>query len=368
MTGREKEIYELITQNPLISQEELAARTGITRSSVAVHISNLMKKGFIIGKGYILQEPSYITVFGAANMDIGGTPDGQLIPRDSNPGTVEASLGGVGRNIAHNLALLGNSVKFISAFGDDDYARQILESCTKLGIDTHESIISKGDRTSTYLYITGPDGDMELAVSDMHIYRKMTPAFISGRNEVLARSRLIIVDANLPEDTIAAILRGSSSPVFAETVSCVKAVRFRQVLPYIHTITPNLLEAEILSGMKIDAEDISSLSSAARVLLDEGIKQVVITLGPKGCFFTDGNITNIIRPYPAKMVNANGAGDALISGLATGFCKGFSLEESVRLGLAAAAVTLETVKTNNPALNFESVCERSGIEKEDHIK
>ena len=70
MTERESEIFEWIKENPLISQQEIADRAGITRSSVAVHISNLMKKGMIKGKGYVLSEQNYITVVGAVNVDI----------------------------------------------------------------------------------------------------------------------------------------------------------------------------------------------------------------------------------------------------------------------------------------------------------
>ena len=106
MTKRERQLLNWIEENPLISQKELADKAGITRSSVAVHISNLMKKGYITGKGYIVQSAPYVTVVGGVNVDIGGRPEAALVARDSNPGAVSSSLGGVGRNIAHNMALL----------------------------------------------------------------------------------------------------------------------------------------------------------------------------------------------------------------------------------------------------------------------
>ena len=57
MTQRERQILNWIKENPMISQQELADKAGITRSSAAVHISNLMKKGYISGKGYIVRTP-----------------------------------------------------------------------------------------------------------------------------------------------------------------------------------------------------------------------------------------------------------------------------------------------------------------------
>jgi sugar/nucleoside kinase (ribokinase family) len=103
--------------------------------------------------------------------------------------------------------------------------------------------------------------------------------------------------------------------------------------------------------------------SAAQVMLDAGVKNVVITLGSKGCFYTDGEVKQIVKPLPSNMVNGNGAGDALLSGLATGFCRGYSLADSVMLGMASASITLETRLTNNPSLSFEAALERAQIEK-----
>ena len=165
MTQRERQILKWIEENPLISQQELADKAGITRSSVAVHISNLMKKGYITGKGYIVHTAPYVTVVGGVNMDIGGWPSEVPVDRDSNPGAVRMSLGGVGRNIAHNMSLLGLDVRMVTAFGDDLYAQKIAASCGELGIDISQSPVIPEGHTSTYLFINDEKGDMLLAVN-----------------------------------------------------------------------------------------------------------------------------------------------------------------------------------------------------------
>ena len=91
MTQRERQILQWIEADPMISQEALAERAGITRSSVAVHISNLMKKGFIAGKGYVLRSGTYVVVVGGVNMDIGGLAYEPLVAADSNPGKISVS-------------------------------------------------------------------------------------------------------------------------------------------------------------------------------------------------------------------------------------------------------------------------------------
>ena len=151
MTEREAEILRWIEENPMISQQELAEKAGITRSSVAVHISNLMKKGCIDGRGYLVHTAPYAAVVGGVNIDLGGRPDRPPVARDSNPGRVTVSLGGVGRNIAHNLSLLGVRVKLLSALGSDLYADKVSASCAELGIDLSHALRVPGEPTSTYL-------------------------------------------------------------------------------------------------------------------------------------------------------------------------------------------------------------------------
>lgn len=141
MTNREKEILELLRRDPLISQQELAEKLGITRSSAAVHISNLMQKGAIRGKGYILSEADRITVVGGANIDIYGSPAVELAPGVSNPGRVHTACGGVGRNAAENLALLGNSVSLITAMGKDAYGERLRQCAQEAGVDISAACI-----------------------------------------------------------------------------------------------------------------------------------------------------------------------------------------------------------------------------------
>ena len=114
MNNREKEILAILRRNPLIQQNEIADMLQISRSRVAAHIMDLMRKGRIKGKGYILTEQEYCVVVGTINMDIRGMADIHYPQAASHPGTIHCSAGGVGRNIAHNLALLGRDVHLLS--------------------------------------------------------------------------------------------------------------------------------------------------------------------------------------------------------------------------------------------------------------
>lgn len=356
MTQRERQILQWIEADPMISQEELAELAGISRSSVGVHISNLMKKGYIAGKGYVLRSGTYAVVVGGVNIDIGGKPYGALVDKDSNPGKVTTSLGGVGRNIAHNMSLLGVDVRFLTAFGDDVYAQRIAASCGELGIDISNALQVSGGSTPTYLFINDAEGDMALAVSDMEICEKISPTYLAKHLTLLNNAQLVVVDTNIPEESLEFLAHRCTAPIFADPVSTAKAVKLKPILGKIHTLKPNRMEAELLSGIPITDED--SLRKAARVLLDTGMHRVFISLGTDGVFAADRNQMITVPCCKAQMRNATGAGDSFMAALAWAYLEGTDLQSTARAAAATAAMTVESIETINPALSPNAVRER----------
>ena len=354
MTQRERQILNWIEADPMISQQELADRAGITRSSVAVHISNLMKKGCIAGKGYIVTRSPYVTVVGGMNMDIGGRPYKKLVAKDSNPGAVRMSPGGVGRNIAHNMSLLGLDVRLLTAFGDDVYAQKLAAVCGELGIDISQSPVIPGEHTSTYLFVNDESGDMQLAVSDMDIYDHLTPQVLQSRRQLLDGSQVVVLDTNLPAETVAWVAENCRAPIFADPVSTAKAEKLRPVLGRLHTLKPNRIEAELLSGVAIS--DDASLRRAADALLETGLHRVFISLGADGVFAADRSGQVLHLPAPeGNIVSTTGCGDSFMAALAWAYLQGSDLERSARAGLAASTITMASADTINPAMSEEAL-------------
>ena len=353
MTQRERQILQWIEENPMISQEELARKAGITRSSVAVHISNLMKKGYIAGKGYVLRSGTYAAVVGGVNIDIGGKSLKPLVAQDSNPGVVTTSLGGVGRNIAHNMSLLGIDVRFLTAFGDDDYARRIEASCAGLGIDVSNARKVAGARTGTYLYLEGPDGDMALAVNDMAICEQITPQYLSRNLTILNNAQVVVVDANIPEESIRYLCEHCTSPIFCDPVSVAKAGKVKPYIGMMNTLKPNRMEAELIAGIKINNEE--DLKKAAEIMLDTGLHRVFISCGSDGVFAANKEQSLMYPCYKADMKNATGAGDAFMAALVWAHLEGTELIDASAFASAAAAVAIESEETINPAMSPDSV-------------
>ena len=360
MTLRERQILNWIEENPMITQEELARKAGITRSSVAVHISNLMKKGQIAGRGYVLNSSSYAAVVGGVNIDIGGRPYQTLAARDSNPGRVTVSLGGVGRNIAHNLCLLDVRVRFLTAFGDDMHAQRIEAGCADLGIDISHARKVSGGSTSTYLFLSDENGDMALAVSDMEICESITPEYMAANLSLLNHAQVVVVDGNLPEETLQYLAQHCTAPLFADPVSAAKADKLKPILGRLNTLKPNRLEAELLSGVCITDEN--SLRHAAQKLLESGLHRVFISLGQDGVFAADRNGCELFPCLQTKVRNTTGAGDAFMAGLVWAYLEGMDMTETLKAATAAAAISTESDETINPILSAEML--RSRMESE----
>ena len=123
---------------------------------------------------------------------------------------------------------------------------------------------------------------MALAVSDMEIYEHLTPQVLAQRRKLLDGSQVVVLDTNIPAESIAWLAENCAAPLFADPVSTAKAGKLRPVLGKLHTLKPNRLEAELLSGVPITDED--SLRRAADALLDTGLRRVFISLGADGVF------------------------------------------------------------------------------------
>lgn len=354
MTQRERQLLEWIRENPMISQQELADKAGITRSSVAVHISNLMKKGCITGKGYIVRTDPYVVVVGGVNMDIGAVSAGALVARDSNPGHVTTSLGGVGRNIAHNLCLLGQQTAMVTVMGDDDFGRRVQENAKNIGLDLSASAVLPDCRTGTYLYICGPDGDMALAVNDMAIYDRMTPDFLRQRLDFINGADLVVLETNLPEESIRWLCDNCKAPILADPVSTIKAEKLRPVLGKLAALKPNRLEAELLSGMSIRTRE--DAAQVARKLLDTGLGAVYISLGAEGIYAADRSGDTAWVPCArCTVANATGGGDAVAAALAARMVLGDSLSDTARWAVGAGALACEAETTINPAMCWDNI-------------
>ncbi len=351
LTQREKEILKMINDNPMISQNEIADILSIKRSSAAVHISNLMKKGFIKGRGYIVNNSSYTLVLGGANIDITTYPHEDLVVGDSNPGEMKMSAGGVGRNIADNLARLGVQTKFVSVVGNDQNGEMIKQSCLNAGVDISYVETIDNENTSSYISFLDKNGDVFIAFSSMDIYKKIDFDFIKKNQNTIRNSKICVLDTNLDEQVISYIVNNIEGPrYFVDPVSTSKAKKILNVLDRIYCLKPNIIEAEMLSGIKYQSK--IDLIKIADYFHNQGVKVLLISLKDKGLFFSNGEKRGYYNNNkPITLKNANGAGDAFLAGYIYGDIKNLSFDNRCIYGIGASLVSLSSEDTINTQIN-----------------
>jgi pseudouridine kinase len=290
-----------------------------------------------------------IAIVGGSCVDIFATSTLPLIAYDSNPGTVNIGFGGVGRNIAENLARLHQDALLIAAFGNDPFSKQMLVYTSAAGVNTQHSLTARKTKAPFYISVNDSNGDMSVAISDMTICDLITPEFLSNKMSVINRCGAVILDTNIAEESIKYLAANCEPPLFVDTVSTRKASKLAAVLPYLSAVNTNRQEAEALLGVAVTA-DLPSLKEAANRFHSLGVSRVFITLGNEGAFLSDGYTAIMRSAFRVKTVNANGCGDAFSAAAFLMLLNDKPPDEILRTALAAAAVTAQSEQAVSPDL------------------
>lgn len=287
VTDREQEIIDLLRREPLITPAEIAERLGSSRAAVNVHLSNLGRKGVILGRGYILSERPPVVVVGGANLDIKARSSAAAIAHTSNPGHTSTTPGGVARNIAENLARLGTPTQLIAAIGRDPYGERLLADTRAAGVLLDH--VHRGEHpTGSYTAVLDADGELLMAVADMTATDDLRPEHLRSARELIAHAALLVLDGNLPAATTAHLLdlaHAGDVRVVVDPVSVPKAARLAPLLRParpIFALTPNRDELRALTGDGQVGDTDAALAHAAAVLHDRGVRHVWIRLGASG--------------------------------------------------------------------------------------
>ena len=287
-----------------------------------------------------------ISVIGGANVDLSATLNDAFIAADSNPGHIEVGYGGVARNIAHNLSLLGAKTQLLTVFGGDLFGGLLHDYCKQQGIDIHLSERDSSLRSGIYLCLNNRSGEMIAAVADTEAIRTITPEWLAKRSGEINLSDYIVADTNLTEDSIRWLMENVTAPLFIDGVSSTKAHRVvnalqKAKLPYLHTLKLNLKEALAVTNTTTYAE-------AAQALLNMGVAHVYITLSAEGVYCRNAAEEWLFPALPGDIVNTTGAGDAFLAGVVYAYTKGIDFPKTAQYGLMAARATLMSPKAVNP--------------------
>lgn len=276
-----------------------------------------------------------ILVIGAENIDIFSTTKTDYLLHDSNLAKIALGFGGVGGNIASNLAYLNEDVCFMTVFGDDMFSIIAYNHFLEKGIDLSSSMTVPNESNSIYLAIMDKDNDLYLGLNDMGIIKHLNVAYFKTKAEYIKQFPIIVIDNNLSLEAITYLLTTyQDKTIIMDAVSAAKVPKLKKLLKYITVLKVNALELSVLSTKP-------TLEQQIKDVLNHGLQELLVTNKEDDVYYCLQTKTVIVKPYVCEnIVNATGAGDAFISGFTHGVNQGLPIEEKLDEALKLAHKTL----------------------------
>lgn len=284
-----------------------------------------------------------ITVIGESNIDISIRREGPETGKGCSPADIRFFHGGVARNIAHNLSLLGHEVALATVFGDDDFAERMIAECDTLGIDLSLSERYKSFRSPIFLSFNDEVGRMQSALSDIALNSHLDLDWLRDRIDAINRADLVVADTLLSADALTFLIDHCLVPLYLDAVSPNRALLLNEALKKswkksFQALKCNLAEAQAMTGTKFADE-------AAKILVSKGIKEVYLTLGEDGVCYADKKGCRHFPAVEAKAHNVMGSGDAFLAGVVHAHAQGRYGDDAVLFGTEMAKVNCEAEGT-----------------------
>jgi pseudouridine kinase len=299
-----------------------------------------------------------VLAIGAAVVDILCKLKGEIAAETSNRGQIRSSFGGVARNVAENVARLGQPVQLLTVVGEDQAGQQLLEVTARAGVDVSSVLRTSTSPTCSYMAVINDAGKLHLAVDDMRTMSALTPEYVREYGSLFKEASLLFIDANIPKDTLRTVMsmaRRAKLPVVADPTAAPLAHRFQRYLDQIFMITPNSGEAGVYCEGQFNPSNRKQAMAAAKNLVSQGVKIAIITLAEFGVCYATSQTSGYIPAVRTQIMDPTGAGDALSSAVIFGLLNQIEIDEAVRLAVTAASLTLSHNGAVLPDLSLEKL-------------
>lgn len=302
-----------------------------------------------------------VLLIGAAGVDILGRLRSELEDNSSNPARIRMAYGGVVRNIAENLARLGQEAILLTAVGDDPTGDSLLENVTGAGVDTRHVLRVSDYPTGAYIGVVGLRGEIQLALDDMRIITQVTPDYLEENAALFKEASLLVLDTNLSKETLRkafSLARQARLPVIADPTTPTLAHRLFPYLNRLFMVVPNEVEAGLLCDRELAIGKRHQAMEAAKHLVAQGVQIAIITMAKMGVVYATSATSGHITALRTEIVDPTGAGDALTAAVIFGMLNDFGLDEALQLGVSAASMALRHQGAAIPELSLDKLYEK----------
>ncbi len=294
-----------------------------------------------------------IVVVGNVFVDIKGFPDNGYIPAGRNSGQVKIVHGGVGRNVAEDIANIELRPRFVSMVDDSPEGREVLKKLRRHRVDT-DYVLTVPDGMGMWLAILDSSGDIVGSISKRPAMDAMVPLLDEKGDEIFRDADSIVLEIDMDKEVVKRVFRLAEKhgkKVYAVVANMSIASQRRDFLQSIDCFVCNLQEAGMLfvsSFEELSPEEMAE--ELSRRVISARIPSMVVTMGGRGAVYAD--MEGGKGFCPARQVevrDTSGAGDAFCAGVAVGLTYGKTMAQAVELGtrLASSVITVS-----------ESVCPR----------
>ncbi|MGE5404280.1 MAG: PfkB family carbohydrate kinase [Candidatus Saccharibacteria bacterium] len=315
LTSREREIVEIVRKEPLISQDELAARLNITRSSVAVHISNLMKKGIILGKGYVFNERVSCVVLGECHVAINVTPSTGM------QAAIGMSMGGFGFTMSRSLTKFGLDVKLLSIFGTDEDGDRLLSAIQKSAVDVAHAYRPNGTSSTKIVNIRSKDNPVSFEQSfNTWDYQKL----LDAKEWLAVNCQWLVVQPRLME-LVLSRMRGHEELDRKFICTCLSTAELDQM--------PSDLSLVQLIVLGCQSDEMNSSRVQDQGFIERGAGNVVVTDGRNIISVSTPEGSHEIPVPPGQGFDLPHGLNDFACGVIYGLTGGYPVRQAIRIGM-----------------------------------
>jgi pseudouridine kinase len=302
-----------------------------------------------------------VLLIGAAGVDILGRLRGEPEESSSNPARIRMAYGGVVRNIAENLARLGQETILLTAVGEDQTGTALLENAADAGVDIRRVLRTPDYPTGAYIGVVGLRGEIHLALDDMRIITQVTPGYLEENAALFKEASLLALDTNLSKETLRkafSLARQARLPVVADPTTATLTHRLFPYLDRLFMVVPNEVEAGLLCDRELVPGKRHQAMEAAKHLVAQGVQIAIITMAKMGVVYATSAASGHIPALRTEIVDPTGAGDALTAAVIFGLLNDFELDDALQLGVSAASLALRYQGAAIPDLSLDKLYEK----------
>ena len=296
-----------------------------------------------------------VVVFGSFVVDLMSRAEHLPIPGETVKGSLFAlGAGGKGFNQGIACKKAGADVAMVTKIADDTFGKVALDKLTDENMSTEFVFRSKEVATGTALIMVDEKTSQNQIMVTLGACDTFDDEDIAKMKPTLEAADILLIQLETNVDAVEKVIEIAHAAGVKVVLNPAPVQPIKdEMLKKVDIITPNEVEAAILTGIPVKTPD--DAKKAAKVFQDKGVKQVVVTLGKQGVMVVDGDNAQLIQNYDVKVLDTTGAGDAFNGGFVTALSEGKDLFRACEFGNVVSNLSVTKMGTSGAMPTREEI-------------